>query len=299
MEKKDAYYIVYDWFYDLGIKNSMVNCFALIYGFAGEGKTYNGGVKYIANRLRITSQNVMRILKELTSMELLIKTSIGTGTGCDEYRVNTEKVEAILNDISGKKMLPPKKSLPPKKILPLSDKKSLPQGGKKNLPHNNKDNNKEDNKDSKDKSLQVANATAPARRIDYNSILAFFNEQMEINGANIQKIDEISDSEKRWIRARLAKQKYGIEDIKKAIQKAAVSDFMNGRCRGSDWIADLGWIVKTEENLRKVLKGNYDNKEIVKSINTQNHGTSRRDIEEMQRRDEAAALVARLIAENE
>ena len=171
--------------------------------------------------------------------------------------------------------------------------------------NNNKNKKEKENKNikenidiNKDKSLCVANATAPARKIDYDAILAFWNEQMEINGANIPKIREMSNDRKRWIRARFAECKNGIEDIKLVIQKAAVSDFMNRRCDGS-WLADFDWIFEKKRNFEKVLGKRYDNEENVKPLNTPNHGTSRRDIEEMQRRDEAAALVARLIAENE
>lgn len=136
----------------------------------------------------------------------------------------------------------------------------------------NKENNKEINNNrervSNDTHAQ-AHSKKPATRIDYDAILSFWNEQMEINGANIPKIREMSKDRKRWIKARLAECKKGIEDIKLVIQKAAVSDFMNRRCGGS-WLADFEWIFKKKINFEKVLNKRYDN----------DYGTSRRDDDE-------------------
>lgn len=153
-------------------------------------------------------------------------------------------------------------------------------------------------KEKENNNIEVANATIRVReaKIDYDAILVFFNEEIERNNSSISKIKKMTDKRKRLLKARLAAN--SLDDLKLVIHKAATSDFMNGRCRGN-WVADFDWLIQSEENFTKVLEATYDNKELVKSINTSDYGTSRRDIEEIRRRDEAAALVSRLIAENE
>ena len=73
---------------------------------------------------------------------------------------------------------------------------------------------------------------------------------------SLPKCIKLSETRKRHIKARL-KDGYGEEDFRKVFEKAEASDFLTGKAQ--KWKANFDWLIN-ENNLLKVLEGNYDNK---------------------------------------
>ena len=68
----------------------------------------------------------------------------------------------------------------------------------------------------------------------------------------------ISKKKAKKIKSRL--EEFSIEDIRKAFIKANASAFLNGSGNERGWRANLGWLMDSQDNLLKVLEGNYDGK---------------------------------------
>lgn len=75
----------------------------------------------------------------------------------------------------------------------------------------------------------------------------------------------LSDARKRDIRNRL--KKYTFDDFVELFRKAESSDFLKGNKQG-EWRATFDWLIK-EDNMAKVLNGNYDNKKKMPQQNKQ------------------------------
>lgn len=73
---------------------------------------------------------------------------------------------------------------------------------------------------------------------------------------SLPRCTKLTDQRKKHIKARLKNN--SIDSLKQAFLKAEESDFLAGR--SGDWQADLNWIIKSEDNLTKILEGNYDNR---------------------------------------
>lgn len=67
---------------------------------------------------------------------------------------------------------------------------------------------------------------------------------------------KLSDGRRRKIRARL--KAYDLDDFRNAFMKAEASDFMTGR--SGNWRANIDWFIENDNNMRKTLEGNYDNR---------------------------------------
>ena len=93
--------------------------------------------------------------------------------------------------------------------------------------------------------------------IDFEELKKYFNEKME--GQLIGKIVSLSDRRKTTLRARA--REYGADAVRRVIDKAAGSDFMNGK-NERNWVANFDWIFKPT-NFEKILNGNYDNSATV------------------------------------
>ena len=70
------------------------------------------------------------------------------------------------------------------------------------------------------------------------------------------KATKLSDTRKKSIKARL--NSYNYDDFEKLFKKAQASDFLKGK-NSRDWQANFDWLIK-DNNMAKVLDGNYDNK---------------------------------------
>ena len=86
-------------------------------------------------------------------------------------------------------------------------------------------------------------------------LLAYWNSAME--GRVISEIKQITERRAKFIKIRLSN--FTPEEIYKAIDKAAISDFLNGRIGNRGWTADFDWMFGNESNFIKVLEGRYDN----------------------------------------
>ena len=97
-------------------------------------------------------------------------------------------------------------------------------------------------------------------------LLAYWNSAME--GRAISKLNRITDKRAKLIKIRLSN--FTPEDIFKAIDKAAISDFLNGRVGTRGWIVNFDWIFENESHFIKVLEGRYDNVSLPSTPTQQN-----------------------------
>lgn len=91
-------------------------------------------------------------------------------------------------------------------------------------------------------------------KISYQLIADTFNDICK----SFDRVERISDSRKEDIAT--ACKKFGFEQIRTAFAKAENSKFLKGEeCKGDyKFKANFNWIIK-EENLKKILGGNFDN----------------------------------------
>ena len=73
---------------------------------------------------------------------------------------------------------------------------------------------------------------------------------------SLSPLEILSDSIKTELEASIAK--YGIEKLELLFKKAEASKFLKGE-NERNWSASFDWLIK-EENIAKVLNGNFDNK---------------------------------------
>lgn len=93
------------------------------------------------------------------------------------------------------------------------------------------------------------------KQIVTDELLRYWNSAME--GRVISKLNQITERRAKFIKIRLSN--FTPEDIFKVIDKAAISDFLNGRIGNRGWTANFDWIFGNESNFIKVLEGRYDN----------------------------------------
>lgn len=77
---------------------------------------------------------------------------------------------------------------------------------------------------------------------------------------SLPKVRSLSDERKKHILARL--KEHSMDELRLAFQKAEASDWCTGR--SGDWKCNLEWMMKSENNLLKILEGNYDNRNSIK-----------------------------------
>lgn len=97
-------------------------------------------------------------------------------------------------------------------------------------------------------------------------LLAYWNSAME--GRVISKINQITERRAKFIKIRLSN--FTPEDIFKVIDKAAISDFLNGRVGNRGFTANFDWIFENESHFIKVLEGRYDNVSLPSKPTQQN-----------------------------
>lgn len=86
----------------------------------------------------------------------------------------------------------------------------------------------------------------------YEQVVNLFNETC----VSFPKVTKLSESRKKSIHARL--NTYSFDDFKKCFEIAEESDFLKGK-NNRDWQANFDWLIK-DQNMAKVLDGNYVNK---------------------------------------
>ena len=97
-------------------------------------------------------------------------------------------------------------------------------------------------------------------KIDYQKIVNMYNDIC----ISFSKVSKLSDARKKSIKARL--NIYNYDDFKTLFTKAEASNFLKGK-NSRDWQANFDWLIK-DNNMAKVLDGNYDNKSTNKPQNS-------------------------------
>lgn len=72
---------------------------------------------------------------------------------------------------------------------------------------------------------------------------------------NLPKSTVISSKKAKKIKSRL--KEFSLDEIKAAFVKANASPFLKGN-NERGWRANLGWLMESQDNMLKVLEGNYD-----------------------------------------
>lgn len=94
-------------------------------------------------------------------------------------------------------------------------------------------------------------------RADYQQIADMYNEIC----ISFPRCTSLSEARKKALKARL--KFYSADDFKKLFEKAEHSSFLKGK-NNRNWSANFDWLIK-DENMAKVLDGNYDDKEDFKN----------------------------------
>ena len=102
-----------------------------------------------------------------------------------------------------------------------------------------------------------------SNKFDATRFVEFFNAEMERAKALIPRIQSVSEKRKTMVLARI--REYGKESLVTVVQKAAASNFLNGRNQRA-FIASFDWLIKPT-NYPKVLEGNYDNNAVQNGNN--------------------------------
>ena len=112
----------------------------------------------------------------------------------------------------------------------------------------------------RDKSLDIKdnNKEKDKKSVDYMAIVNAYNETC----VSLPSVRSLTEKRKRAIKARI--KDYNIDDFIKVFEKAQESDFLSGR--SGSWQATFDWLIN-ENNMIKVLEGNYDNKHKANSNN--------------------------------
>lgn len=99
----DRFYTVLDFMVtDLKLKGLERDIYAIIYGFCQAGKTYNGGLQYLADWTLTTKQGVIKVLKKLEEKGLLIKEEkVLNNVKFNEYQTVNPKVNGIKQSLTG------------------------------------------------------------------------------------------------------------------------------------------------------------------------------------------------------
>lgn len=230
----DNYIVISGWMINrLGLSGTELIVFAIIYGFCQHDScngSYHGSLQYLADFTGTTKPTVIRVLKSLTDKGYIEKSeSYQNNVKFCSYRISLPVVENLTGS---------KETLPGSKIsLPGGGKEILPGGSKISLPNNKTSDNKSFDNKIINKIQEVVDL--------YNSICSSY-----------PTVQKMSERRKSAIKARL--QDFTLEEIKKAFTNAEESDFLKGK-NDRGWRASFDWLMN-ENNLAKVLEGNYDNK---------------------------------------
>ncbi len=101
------------------------------------------------------------------------------------------------------------------------------------------------------------------KNIPYQKIVDMYNNIC----VSLPRVTKLSEARKKAIHARY--NQYGIDDFKRLFEMAEGSSFLKGG-GGCNWIANFDWLIK-DENMAKVLDGNYSDRQEQKEIKyTQN-----------------------------
>lgn len=122
--------------------------------------------------------------------------------------------------------------------------------------YDRKNKEEEDNK-KKDEPSLCAGAQSSSSS-DYSLVVEYWNNAVKEQGSAMRPLRGLTENRKAAIRARLREHKQdGIEAIRQMIDKAVVSDFLNGRnSRNAIFTFDR---LMSPSMFQKTLEGNFDN----------------------------------------
>lgn len=146
--------------------------------------------------------------------------------------------------------------------------KNVTRGGDKNVVDNNININNKKESVSKDtlEKKELLSETSSDECVTKEQLSSELKEQAQdlkvqqvVNEFNrvckkLPKVKKISTQRKQKVKARL--KVYSEEEIYKSFAKAAESRFLSG---SSGWKASFDWFFDNDNNIQKVLEGNYDN----------------------------------------
>lgn len=120
------------------------------------------------------------------------------------------------------------------------------------------DMNKEEDNNKKAEPSICATAQSSSSS-DYSDVLEYWNAAVEKAGSAMRPLRGLTENRKAAIRARLREHKpNGMEAIRQMIDRATVSDFLNGRnSRNAIFTFDR---LMSPSMFQKTLEGNFDNK---------------------------------------
>lgn len=118
-------------------------------------------------------------------------------------------------------------------------------------------NNKEEDNKKKDEPSLCAGAQSSSSS-DYSSVVDYWNAAVEKHGSAMRPLRGLTENRKAAIRARLREHKQeGMAAIRQMIDKAVVSDFLNGRnSRNAIFTFDR---LMSPSMFQKTMEGNFDN----------------------------------------
>lgn len=91
--------------------------------------------------------------------------------------------------------------------------------------------------------------------VDYNGILSFWNKGIKDAGSAMPLLSKMTASRRRQIDKRLKEYNGDTSVLKKALEMAFKSPYLNGKGE-KGWVADFDWII-SEAKFAKVLEGRY------------------------------------------
>ena len=220
----ENYFVVSGWMVSgLGLKGNELMVFAIIYGFC-QGDNSSGqctaSLQYFADFIGTSKVTIIKVLKSLTSRELIIKS--------EEYRNSVKFTTYKIN-------------LPVVKKLNWGSKETLPNNIIDNISINNNIGNNTMSETSKiDK--------RPAEIVDmFNSICVSYIGKQKIR---------LTDKRRDTIKTRL--KTFTVEDFKTVFENAESSDYLKGNI--SNFKASFDWLIANDNNFAKTLEGNYANR---------------------------------------
>lgn len=109
------------------------------------------------------------------------------------------------------------------------------------------------------RTCEVVQADKPKPEVDLKAFVKYFNEQVTAHHSVMGVIRTLTEQRKGSILSRAREN--GKDALKVVVDKAVVSDFLNGK-NGKSWQASFDWLMRPT-NFVKVLEGNYDNRTIA------------------------------------
>lgn len=222
---------------DLKLKGNDLLIYAIIYGFTQDGEQwFEGSRQYLAEWCNSSTRGVSNNLESLVKKGYLLKEDIViNNVKFCKYKANLN-CSSVENKVHGgdeKSSLPPReKSSPPPREKSSHNNTSL---------NNTSLNNLDDKENVKEKET-----------VDYQGVIDVYNETC----VSLPSVQKLTDKRKRALKS--ITKKFSVEDLKTVFKKAEESSFLNGS--SDKWSgATFDWLIK-EDNIVKVLEGNYDDK---------------------------------------